>query len=101
MKATYTRHGWSSFELPYDWHRTEVHNGGCNPNGTYIELDGLVYEHRSYKGFFAQRMLTPNAIQSMHADYFDLPDDTQIDTSPNALNQKIKLLEEEVTVDDS
>jgi hypothetical protein len=46
-------------------------------------------------------MLTPNAIQSMHADYFDLPDDTQIDSSPNASNQKIKLLEEEFTIDDS
>ncbi len=46
---------------------------------TYIDLVALVYEHQSWKGIFAQRMLTPNAIQSMHADYFDLPDDTRID----------------------
>jgi hypothetical protein len=44
----------------------------------------------------------PNAIQSMHAHYFDWTDDTRIDSSPNAPNQKIKLLEEEeVTIDDS
>jgi hypothetical protein len=46
-------------------------------------------------------MLTPHAIQSMHADYFDLPDDTRIDSAPNSSNQKTKLLEEEVTIDDS
>ena len=37
----------------------------------------------------------------MHADYFDLPDDTRIVSSPNASNLYIKLLEEEVTIDDS
>jgi hypothetical protein len=37
----------------------------------------------------------------MDADYFGLPDDTQIDLSPNASNQKIKLLEEKVTIHDS
>jgi hypothetical protein len=37
----------------------------------------------------------------MHADYFGLPDDTLIDSSPNASNQKIKLLEEKITIHDS
>jgi hypothetical protein len=37
----------------------------------------------------------------MHADYFGLPDDTRTDSSPNASNQKFKLLEEKVTIDDS
>ena len=39
--------------------------------------------------------------QYMYSDYFDLPDDTRIDSSPKASNQKIKLLEEVVTIDDS
>ena len=60
---------------------------------TYIELGELVYKRQSCKG-----ISTPNAIQSMHADYFGLPDDTRIDSSPNASNQKIKLLEEKVTI---
>ncbi len=68
---------------------------------TYMELGALVYKHRSCKGIFTQQLLTPNAIQSMHADYFGLPDDKRIDSSPNASNQKIKLLEEKVTIHDS
>ncbi len=68
---------------------------------TYIELGALVYKHRSCKGSFTQQVLTTNAIQSMHADYFGLPDDTRIDSSPNASDQKIKLLEEKVTIHDS
>jgi hypothetical protein len=67
---------------------------------TYIELYALVYEHQSCKGIFAQRMLTPDAIQPVHADYYDLPDDTRINSSPNPSNKQIKLLEE-VTIDDS
>jgi hypothetical protein len=67
---------------------------------TYIKLGALVYKHRSCKGIFAQRMLAPNAIQSMRADLFDLPDDTRIDSFPNASNQKIKLLVGEVTNND-
>ena len=67
----------------------------------YIELGALVYKHRSCKGIFTQRLLTPNAIQSRHAEYFDLPDDTRIDSTPHASNQKIKLLEEKVTIHDS
>jgi hypothetical protein len=70
-------------------------------DATQMELGALVYKHRSCKGIFTQRLLTPNAIQSMHADYLGLPDDTLIDSSPNASNQKIKLLEEKVTTHDS
>jgi hypothetical protein len=40
------------------------------------------------------------AIQSMHADFYNLPDDTRYNASANSLN-KIKILEEEVTIDDS
>ncbi len=68
---------------------------------SYIKPGALVYKHQSCKGFFTQQFLTPNAIQSMHADHFGLSDDTRIDSSPNALNQKIKLLEEKVTIHDS
>jgi hypothetical protein len=35
----------------------------------------------------------------MHADFYDLPDDTRYNTSANSLN-KIKILEEEVSIDD-
>ncbi len=52
----------------------------------------LVYEHPSCKGIFTQHMLTSDAIQSMHADDFDLPDDIRLD-STNSSSQKIKLLE--------
>ncbi len=72
--------------------------GDATQMKTYIELGALVYKHRSCKGIFTEQLLTPNAFQSMHADYFGLPDDTRIDSSPNASNQKIKLLEEKVTI---
>jgi hypothetical protein len=39
-------------------------------------------------------------IRSMHADFYDLPDDTRYNASANSSN-KIKILEEEVTNDDS
>jgi hypothetical protein len=49
---------------------------------TYIELGAMVYEleleHRSCKGIFARSKLTLEAIRSMHADYYDLPDDTRL-----------------------
>jgi hypothetical protein len=41
-----------------------------------------------------------DAIRSMHADFCDLPDDTRYNASANSSN-KIKILEEEVTNDDS
>jgi hypothetical protein len=37
------------------------------------------------------------AIRSMHADFYDLPDNTRYNTSADASN-KIKILEEEVTI---
>ncbi len=39
------------------------------------------------------------AIRSMHADLYNLPDDTRYNASANSSN-KIKILEEEVTIDD-
>jgi hypothetical protein len=39
------------------------------------------------------------AILSMHADFYNVPDDTRYNASANSLN-KIKILEEEVTIDD-
>ncbi len=41
-----------------------------------------------------------DAIRSMHADFYDLPDDIRYRASANSPNQKVKLLEE-VTLDDS
>jgi hypothetical protein len=38
-------------------------------------------------------------IRSMPADFYDLPDDTRHNASANSSN-KIKILEEEVTIDD-
>jgi hypothetical protein len=41
------------------------------------------------------------AIRSMHANFYNLPDDTRYyNPSANSSN-KIKILEEEVTIDDS
>ncbi len=40
------------------------------------------------------------AFRSMHADFYDLPDNTRYNASANSSN-KIKILEEEVTTDDS
>ncbi len=39
------------------------------------------------------------AIRSMHANFYDLPDNTRYNTSADSLN-KIKILEEEVTIND-
>jgi hypothetical protein len=50
----------------------------------------LVYEHRSCNG---QSKLTLDAIRSKQADYYDLPGETRIDTSPNSSNQKIMALD--------
>jgi hypothetical protein len=58
----------------------------------YIELGSLVYENALSK-------LTMDAIQIRHADFYNLPDDSRIDTSPNSSNQKVKVLKK-VTIDD-
>jgi hypothetical protein len=74
-------------------HMIEVHDGRFNSNGTYIELGALVYEHKHCKGIFAWSMLTLDAIRSMHADYYDLPDDTRIDN----ISAKSSKSEDQVT----
>jgi hypothetical protein len=65
---------------------------------TYIDLGAVVYEFNC-KGFFAMSKLSMEAIRSMHADFYNLPDDTRYNASANSSN-KIKILEEEVTIDD-
>ena len=40
------------------------------------------------------------AIRSMHADFYNSPDDTRYNASANSSN-KVKILEEEVTDDDA
>jgi hypothetical protein len=44
---------------------------------TYINLGAVVYEFKHCKGIFARSELSMEAIQSMHADYYDLPDATR------------------------
>ncbi len=56
---------------------------------TYIYLGAVVYKLKHCKGIFARSKLTMEAIRSMHADFYDLPDDTRYNTSANSLN-KIK-----------
>jgi hypothetical protein len=53
---------------------------------TYIDLGVVVYdsEFKHCKGLFAGRKLTMEAIQSMHADFYDLPDDTRCNTSADS-----------------
>jgi hypothetical protein len=60
----------------------------------------FVYEDKHCKDIFARGKLTMETIRSMHADFYDLPDDTRHNASANSL-KKIKILEEEVTIDDS
>ena len=61
---------------------------------TYIDLGAAVYEFKHCKGIFARRKLTMEAIRSMHADFYDLPDKSRYDTSADSSN-KNKILEEE------
>ncbi len=53
---------------------------------TYIDLGAVVYEfkHCQCKGIFARSKLTMEAIRSMHADFYDLPDDTRHNASANS-----------------
>ncbi len=44
---------------------------------TYIDLDAVVYEFKHCKGIFAKSKLTMEAIRSMHADFYNLTDDTR------------------------
>ena len=66
---------------------------------TYIDLGAVVYEYKQCKGIFAGSKLTMDAIRSMHADFYDLPDNTRVNTSADSSN-KIKILEEEVAIND-
>ena len=44
---------------------------------TYIDLGAVVYEFKRCKRIFARSKLTMEAIRSMHADFYDLPDNTR------------------------
>jgi hypothetical protein len=66
---------------------------------TYIDLGAVVYEFKNCKGIFARSKLTMEVIPSMHADFYDLPDDTRHHASAHSSN-RIKILEEEVTIND-
>ena len=65
----------------------------------YIDLGSFVYEFKYCKGIFARSKLTMEAIRSKHADYYDLPDNSRYTASADSSN-KIKILEEEVTIND-
>ncbi len=69
--------------------------GDATRMGKYIYLGAVVYEFKHCKGFFARSKLIMEAIRSMHADFYDLPDNTRYNTSADSSN-KIKILEEEV-----
>ena len=69
-----------------EWKRTSI-------------LGAVVYEFKHCKGTFARSILTMGAIQSMHADFYDLPDSTRYNTSADSSNTS-KILEEEVTIND-
>ena len=66
---------------------------------TYINIGAVVYEFKHCKGIFARSKLTMEAIRSMHADFYDLPDKSRYNTSADSSN-KNKILEEEVTIND-
>jgi hypothetical protein len=59
-----------------------------------------LFEYRHCKVIFARSKLTMDVIQSVHADFCDLPNDTRYSASANSSNPKIKLLEG-VTIDGS
>ncbi len=64
---------------------------------TYIDLGAVVYKFKHCKGIFARSKLTVEAVRSMHADFYDLPDNTRYNTSADPANKR-KILEEEVTI---
>ena len=78
---------------------TEVHEGRCNPNGNVHRSRCCCVRAQTLQGNIARSKLTMEAIRSMHADFYNLPDDTRYNASANSSN-KIKILEEEVTIDD-
>ncbi len=46
----------------------------------YIELGALVWEHIHCEGIFARSKLTLDAIRPMHAAFYDMLDDSRLDT---------------------
>jgi hypothetical protein len=68
--------------------------GDATQMETYINFGAVVYEFKHCKGIFARSILTMQAIPSMHADFYDLPDDTRYNASANSSN-KIKILEDD------
>ena len=66
---------------------------------TYIDLGAVVYEFRHRKGIFARRDLSMAAIRAMHADFYDLPDDTRDATFADK-SSKGKIPEDEVIIND-
>ncbi len=51
--------------------------GDATQMETYIDLGAVVYEYEHCKGIFARSKSIMKAIRSMHADFYDLPDDTR------------------------
>ncbi len=51
---------------------------------TYIYLGAVAYEIKHCKGIFARSKLTMEAIRSMHAGFYDLPDVTRHNASANS-----------------
>ena len=58
----------------------------------YIELGALAWEHLHCKGNSARSKLSLDATRSMHAEFYDLPDDARLDTSAHAPNPYIKTI---------
>ncbi len=104
VPAPHSRQLTSSFEQSYDWHGTEVHEGRCNPNGN-VHRAVLWFTSTIIAREFPSR---PKQVDhgcysfflSMRADFYDLPAATRDIVCANTL-QKIKSLDEEVTIDDS
>jgi hypothetical protein len=67
-------------------------SGDATRMETYIDL-AVVYEFKHCKGIFARCKLTMEEIQSMHADFYDLPDDTRYNASANSSNNRSKYWE--------
>ena len=68
---------------------------------TYIGLGAVVYEFNTVRGFLpgAFDYHSMDAIRSMHADFYDLPDNTRDKTSADSSNTT-EIMEEEVTINE-
>jgi hypothetical protein len=73
--------------------------GDATQMETYIDLGAVVHEFKHRKGIFARRDLSMKAIRAMHADFYDLPDDTRDATyADSSSKNQIQVLEDEVTI---